>query len=281
MRGLDSLTKKIARFEQAEIPVRAAALAYHTILAIVPLLGLFFWYLKHLGVTDRWLQLSKTYIVAQLNVASSSQFNLFFEKLTHNVQGSGWGWIGLLLFIYTSTNLIVRFGQSLDRILGTAEGPPDTHWSVLKLAFRRLVVMLGLPIAVTLSLGITQWMRKDSWLHFIFDLKTVGPLIAYAIPVAVDILVLFFVYHFIPKKPVPWREALRAAVIVAPVAEAVHFCFSLYNNYAVNVHRLYGVLAVIPLFILWVQITWMIVLSGALFIKFRKSKTAKGTASIL
>lgn len=265
---LQRLEIYIARFKRAEIPTRAAALAYHTILAIVPLVGLCFWYLSTIGITDKYLRLSKSYIMSQLNVSSSVAFETNFEKLTAHVHGKSWGWIGLVLLVYTVANLIVRFGEALDVILDTATNRPSSGWSFLKLTGRRLVVMLGMPLALTLSLVVTQWIRSGSFLHYLFDLKTVGSYFALSIPLSVDILAFFFVYHFIPRSPVHWRQALKAALVVGPLSELIRFFFSLYNSYAVSVHKIYGVLAVIPLFILWIQLAWMIILSGALIIRF-------------
>jgi membrane protein len=276
---LRRLTTYADRFKRAEIPTRAAALAYHTLLAIVPLVGLFFWYLTSIGVTEKYLNLSKTYIMAQLNVSSSLQFEEAFQRLTSQVGGKTWGYIGLVLLLYTVTNLIVKFADALDTILGTAKHKPDTHFTMMRLAFRRLVVMLGLPIALTLSLIVSEWVKSGSLLRFVFDLRTVGSYFALVIPVTADIITFFFVYHFIPRNPVPWREALKAAVVVGPISEFVRFGFSLYNSYSVSVHKIYGVLAIIPLFILWVQIAWMVILSGALLIRFKPNEKKQASTA--
>jgi membrane protein len=280
----------LRRFRDAEIPTRAAALAYHSLLAIVPMLGLFFWYLSRIGVTEKCLILSKQFILEHLNVNSSGNFEHVFQTLTSTVAGRSWGWVGLLLLLYTSFSLIKRFGESLDVILGTALYQPQEGWSSVKLAVRRVAVMLLLPIALSFSLVVTQWIRSDSTLHRILDpgrlghyitfmapvfddfsrmFQTAGSYLMLLIPLAVDVMVFFLVYHFIPKKPVPWREALKAAAVVTPISEVTRFAFSLYNGYAVSVHKLYGVLAAVPMFILWVQIAWLVILCGALVIHFK------------
>jgi YihY family inner membrane protein len=145
-------------------------------------------------------------------------------------------------------------------------------------------------VALTFSLMVMQWIRSDSALHHLLDpgrlgqyltfmapvfedfsrmFQTAGSYLMLLVPLTVDVLVFFLVYHFIPKKPVPWREALKAAVVVTPVSELTRFIFSLYNGYAVSVHKIYGVLAAIPMFILWVQIAWLVILCGALVIHFK------------
>jgi len=268
-RWLESARNIGRRFGEAEVLVRSQALAYHTLLAIVPTVGLFFWYLSSIGVTEHWLQLSKEFIVHQLNVSSSAAFVENFERLTSTVQGNSWGWVGLVFLFYTVANVIVEFGKSLDVILGTARHQPETNWSFLRITLRRLIVMLGLPIALTLSLVVSQWVRQDSWLHHIFDLRAVGSYFALLIPLAVNVMVFTLIYHLIPRNPVPWREAAKAAVVVAPISDLTRYIFGLYNNYAVSVHKIYGVLAVIPMFILWVQLAWLVILCGALLIRFK------------
>lgn len=253
--------------------MRAAALAYHSLLAIVPAVGLVFWYLSSIHVLDRWLEDMKAFVLAQLNVDSSSAFLTHFQMLTSKVGGTGWGYLGIAILVYTVVNLIDKFGHSLDVILETQGMPPGREKSRLKLAGRRLVVMIGMPIAVTISLAVTSWIQKDSLAQRVFELPRVGPIIALPVAWLGVIVAYFFVYHFVPRNPVPWGEALKAAIIVAPLSEIVRFLFGLYNHYAVSVHRIYGVFAVIPMFILWVQVSWWLVLLGALFIRFQPVET--------
>ena len=265
-----------SRFHQSEITTRAAALAYHSLLAIVPVVGLFFWYLTNIGVTDKYLKLSRDYIISQIDVGADHTFVEQFDRLTATVSGSSWGWIGVVLLVYTAANLIVRFGESLDIILDSAPNLPKMTWSSLKLSLRRIFVMLGMPVALTLSLVVTQWIRSDSWFHLLFKARLVGPYLALSIPVSVDVFVLFLIYHFIPRKPLPARQSFKAALVVGPLFEITHFGVGVYNGYAVSVHKIYGVLAVIPMVILWVQVAWILILSGALLVRFEKGKRPTG-----
>ena len=127
--------------------------------------------------------------------------------------------------------------------------------------------MLVLPIALGLSLVLSQWVRQDSWLHYILDIKTVGAVFALPVAWSTSIFAAFLVYHFIPKYKIPWKQSLKAAVIVGPTSEIVRYGFGVYNGYAVSVHKIWGVLAVIPMFILWVQVAWFILLFGAFIIR--------------
>lgn len=255
------------RYQTAEISFRAAALAFHTLLGIIPTVGLVFWYLTHLGITQKWFAATKEFILNQLNVSSSSQFLQYFEKLTAKVHGASWGWVGLLIFAYTAYSLVSKFGESVDKILGTHAERKSTprKWAVLFL--RRVFAMLALPLALAVSLALSQWIRSDSILHDVFQIKTFGNYLALPLAWAGSIVSAFLVYYFIPREKVRAAQALKAACIVGPLSEVVRYGFGVYNHYAISVHKIYGVFAVVPMFVLWVEIAWILLLCGALFIK--------------
>lgn len=272
MKWVRALRTGWERYERAQISTRAAALAFHTLLGIVPTVGMIFWYLKTIRVTEDWSRTVREFVLRQLNVSSSAVFLEHFEGLTNQVQGEGWGWIGLSVFVYTVASLIIKFGRSLDSILISREETPELSVSFIMLTVRRGVVMLGLPVALMLSLAISQWIREDSWLHVVFELRGVGPIAALPVGWLTTVLAVFFIYYFIPSRKVPASQALKASLIVVPISEILRWGLGFYNKYAIGTSKLYGVLAVIPLFILWVQLNWELLLIGALTIRLKKPK---------
>ena len=264
------------RFRQAEVPVRAAALAYHSLLGVVPVVGLIFWYLSWIGVTKRWMQMTQTFILENLNVNASAQVMKTFEKLTGSIQGHSWGVIGLLVFLYTGFNLIMKFGDSIDVIIDSDfERPRRVSIGWIALFIRRLFILGGMPIALMASLVITTWIRYESWLSPLFKMKSVGAVLAMPVAWTVDIGAIFFVYWLVPSRPIPWKQAMRAALIAGPLFELGKFLIGFYNRYAISVHKIYGALAAIPLFFVWVQFAWMIILSGALLIRLHESTATR------
>lgn len=254
----------------------SAALAFHTLLAFIPTIGIVFLYLKKIGISRSWYDLTRSFLLSQLDVSSDSTLIKYFDNITSPAHNIGWNWLGVLIIFYTAWNLINKFGQSLDTILHTA--PDQSHIITvgkIKQIAKRLIVMLMLPVALMLSLAATQWIRRDSWFRFVIDLKTVGSYLALPIAWGVDIVALFLVYHFIPRSRVPYRQALKAALIAGPLLEITKLLFGAYSKQMVFIHKVYGVFAAIPLFILWAQIAWMIVLGSALMIRFSPKNGAR------
>ncbi len=274
MRRHKSLQQLYRRFLHAEIPMRAAALAFHSLLAIVPIFGILIWYLQRIGITGFWLIQTRNFLLDQLNLQSSKAFISYFEKFTGNVTGQSWGWIGLLIFIYTAFNLIEKFGESIDAVIGSAN-PHEVEADLLNYGLklvRRLLILLGLPVALVISVGVSHWIREDSLLRHLFHINKVGTLFALPIGWMGQFLSLTLVYGLTPSSKIKWKSALKVAFLVAAATELLRWGLSVYGRYAVSSAKIYGVLAAIPMFILWVQLNWLLLLSGALFVSRQPSK---------
>lgn len=263
--------KYYRRFVRSDISTRAAALAFHTVLGIVPTVGLLFWYLAYSPLTEQWLGQTKSFILQHLTIDSGNTFQTYFEKLTSKVHGNSWGWVGLGIFSYTAWNLVAKFSQSLDFIITSreTEDPPEPIGFAL-LYGRRAIAMLFLPIALAFSIALSQWVRQDSWLHYVFEFKTVGKYIAIPFAWLSAIFATTLIYYFIPSRPVKVWQALKAGLVAGPLSELVRFVFAQYNVRAVSVHKIYGVFAVVPMFILWIQVAWMVLLACAFLIEEKK-----------
>ncbi len=261
------------RFVRCDISTRAAALAFHTVLGIVPTLGLLFWYLAYSPLTDQWLEQTKYFILQHLTIDSGNTFQTYFEKLTSKVHGHSWGWVGLVIFIYTAWSLVAKFGQSLDFIITSreTEDPPEPIGYLL-LYGRRALAMLFLPIALAFSIALSQWVRQDSWLHYLFEFKAIGKYIAIPFAWLGAIMATTLIYYFIPSRPIQFKQALKAGLLAGPLSEIVRILFAQYNIRAVSVHKIYGVLAVVPMFILWIQVAWMVLLICAFIITLPNKK---------
>ena len=246
------------KIQSTELFVRSAALAYHTLLGIVPLLGLVFWYLKRIGLTEQWIQALRVFVLERINVSSSAEFLKVFDKITLQTKGQSWGWIGLVLLSYSAMNLVAKFGQGLDAVLGIQYQSEKTFTRWMKVWRRRVLGFLGLPVALSVSLFVSQ-----NWGRRFWEI----PLLWFCTSLSV-----FFVYYFIPSRKFHIKKCLKVSLIVGPVLELLRMGLGFYSQYAVSVHKMYGVFAVIPLFILWIQLSWAVLLGGALGLGFLSDK---------
>jgi membrane protein len=179
--------------------------------------------------------------------------DLLQSKLTFGRLGP----IGLVLLIWAALTLMTTMERALNRVF---EAPSSRgmgrrtllYWAVLTLlpvAFY-LVEVLSHALA-----GFFQ--HAGGWLAWFFLL------LGWAQPVVVGVLLLAAVYVLLPNTKVSPRAALGGAVVAFPAWLVARWAFSLYLTKVVGANPLYGSLGLVPLFLMWLNISWLLLLFGA------------------
>lgn len=165
------------------------------------------------------------------------------------------GPIGGILLVWTALTLLMTMERSLNRIF---EAPRHRslprrimlYWSVVTLGPLLLVaVSYAGDVALTAAGGLTfvpQMLGAAGW----------------AFSVVAGVLFLGAVYALMPNTQVQWRAAVTGAALVFPIWLAARWGFALYVE-RVGIKSLYGAMALIPLFLLWLNLCWTIFLFGA------------------
>jgi membrane protein len=89
------------------------------------------------------------------------------------------------------------------------------------------------------------------------------PLLLRAGPVAVTAVTFFLVYRIVPHRHVPWSHALLGGLVAAVLFEAMKDLFAAYIRAVPTYNLVYGAFAAIPIFLLWVYLSWLVILLGA------------------
>ena len=271
------------RLRENNLVALSAALSYRTIFALIPVLVLAFLVLKSVGALEdskrslrSILEASGfTQIIAvpedehagaQLPEMTSSQpaevINVAdkIEELVTQVEGKltfeRIGPIGGALLIWTALTLLTTVERSLNRIFGAPRSRSLTrrillYWSAMTLG----------PLALT----ATAYMGQDivntfrdapglSWL-----LVAIG----WGGPIIVGVLLLSVLYTLVPNTAVRYRAALGGAAVAVPLWLVAKWGFAVYVERLVITGNLYGVLGALPLFLLWLNVSWLIFLFGA------------------
>lgn len=259
----ESLKKFAKKIIKLDIPLHAAGLTFYSILSLIPTLGLIFYYLTHLFLTPEVVDKSKKFLFAQLSPDSGSMLVPYFEKFMGAIQRGSWNLLGTVLLIYTALSLLNRFGESVDTIF-VSQHPDSKKQIWYRVFLRRLLFLFVIPFVFVLSYVVMEWVKQDSIIHTVFKLKTFGPILALPLSWAINMIALFLIYTGVSSFRVSLRSALWAALIVTPLLEVTKFLMGIYSHYSVSVHKVYGVFSSVPLFFLWLQFAWMVILMGAL-----------------
>lgn len=256
----------------------SAALSFRTIFALVPALVLAVLVLKSVGVLEDSKQTLRRFLegsgFTQIAVIESEEgaaetgpdaekiVNVAdeIERIVGRVESKltfrRVGPVGVVLLIWTALSLLTTMERSLNRIFGAHRARPLgrrllLYWSVLTLG--PLVVLAaaysGRQVAHTFQAapGVSWILAAAGW----------------GGPVLVGILVLAAVYKLLPHTAVRYRAAVGGAVIVAPLWLTAKWGFAVYVTKLVGTGNLYGALGLLPLFLVWVNLSWLIFLFGA------------------
>jgi membrane protein len=131
---------------------------------------------------------------------------------------------------------------------------------------RRIVVYaIGLtagPVLLGASISITTWLVVHS-LAVVPIRKTLGQQIVQALPFVFATTGLTLLYKFVPARRVALVPALLAAMLGAAALEGAKHAFAWYLTRVSTYEAVYGALAALPIFLLWIYLCWIIVLAGA------------------
>jgi membrane protein len=124
------------------------------------------------------------------------------------------------------------------------------------------LVTLG-PILVGFSLALTAALETSEAVKSMVVLTPMFTLVFKALPVFLTWVFLTLLYMFLPNTHVPFRSAVVGGIIAGTLWEVAKQLYILYAGFALSVPSVYGSLVGLPLFILWIYVSWVVVLLGA------------------
>jgi membrane protein len=241
-------------FFEDRATIKAAALTYFTMLSIVPVAAIVFFIARNFGFEGRLDEMINS------NVAGREEavkwLTDLVDSLLLNVKGGVIAGIGGLVLFW-----------SVVQVLNNIESSFNDIWQIKKARSpaRKFSDYLAMIIISPFAIGLSGSMKvKIETMADQFEF--LRPLIVVLIKTVpyLSIWVLFtIVYIVMPNTKVKFKNGLIAGVIAGTAAVLFQ---SLYQELQIGVWRfnnLYGSIAMIPLLLLWLQITWLIVLMGA------------------
>jgi membrane protein len=246
----------------------AAALTYRTIFGLVPLLMVSMLAFRLFGDMDaaaRQLR-SAAYAFFNYQVDPARPEAMAFkaaldERLLDVVKAVGGlsfeaiGAVGALLLIWAALGLLVAFEDSANRVY---RAPRGRGW-LTRVGIYWTVITLG-PLLLLAVLYAGEY-----WLGQAEALPVAGPVFAFLGEKGSlfgSFLALTLLYKLFPNTLVRWRPALTGALVAAVLWDASKWAFGLYVSRALPYLKLYGAIGLVPLFLFWLYLNWLIVLFG-------------------
>lgn len=243
-------------FVQDQCLLRAAALTYTTMLALVPMLAFMFAFLKGLGVQN----LLESVLVNKLPVDSEETVRLIIN-FVNNIKVGTLGAIGLGSLLLTTLLQLGTVEHSLNEIWGVQEGR-----TLLRKLTDYISVLVIAPVALLVAVTTTAALRNQALVTRLMEYRFFGDamvLVFTSLPYVAVWIALTFVYVYMPNTQVKIVPALIGGVISGTLWQFAQWAYIEFQVGMARYNAIYGVFAQLPLLMFWLYISWVIVLLGA------------------
>jgi membrane protein len=235
--------------------LRASALTFTTLLSLVPLLALVFSVLKGFGVQNELEPL----LLDQLAVGGGAAVTKIVEYI-NNTNVARLGSYGLIFLIVTVLTLLSNIEKSFNSVWGVVETRPMLR----RFTDYFSVVTIG-PLLVVVAISMTSTLKSQQLVLTLIEYDYVGEALLFMfeiLPFMVMWLVFAGLYLFMPNVKVSPRAALVGGVFGGTLWQLSQWGYLGFQVGVARYNAIYGTMAALPILMVWIYLSWMIVLLG-------------------
>lgn len=250
----------INTFTENRMGFQCVALSYFVTLSLIPLLAFIFAVSDGLGFGD-YIQTVLLALSADVDI---SLLTLIQEKAGNIIDIASSGGVGIvsaLMFLWAILWMMFQVERVFNNVWGIRHIPRKIY---TRFGFYFLVLLLTPFLIIIFGAGIVYYTNfyklvglDLSGLHFLP--KLLGYLIFYIVAT----FTLSAMYKYIPATEVKYKYALNAAAVDALAFAIFQFLYLETQVFVARLNMVYGVLAAVPLFLIWLNFSWQIIIYGA------------------
>jgi membrane protein len=253
-KALSAVVVSVHRFLADACGMSASALTYYSLLSFVPVIALLFAIAKGFGVRgtlDKFL-----HSVFEENATVLDQAMEFAKRAIENARGGIITGIGIFILLWAVIRVLNCTETAMNRVWRIKKGRSirrmfTDYLSILFIA--PLLVVLGSGVNVFLTTGLETYLPEFApWVERLLA----------CLPYLLVWLLFIFLYMFMPATPVRFKHAFWAALVAGTLYQVVQWIYIRFQVGVNSYNAIYGSLAALPLLLVWVQLSWSIVLWG-------------------
>jgi membrane protein len=233
----------------------AAALAFSSMLSIIPFLAILFAILKVLDVHT-----ALTPVILSSVSAGSQEIVARLLRYIHNTRVASLGVVGLVTLFLSIMVTLDNVEEAFNQIWGLERGKAY-HLKVRDY----LLVIFGIPLLIALAVTITTGLQNQWVIKWFFRLPGFGSLFLMLfrlVPYLSIWIALSCLYLFIPNTKVRLQNALTGALVAGTAWQIAQWAFIHFQLGVSRSNAIYGTMSLLPVFMIWIYTGWIIVLAG-------------------
>jgi membrane protein len=244
-----------------KIQLRASALTFYSLISVVPVAAMLLAFAKGFGFQRALEREVLKRMSGQEEIAA--KIIHFAQNFLANVQGGLIAGLGFVVLFWAIMRVLGNIETSFNEIWGVKKGRPFgrkiTDYLAISLIYPILFVSSSAMTVVATS-------QVSAYVHKISVLAAIGPVIFFMLkllPYGIIFALLAFIYIFMPNTKVHLRSGILAGLIAGILYQGFQFGYITFQIGVSKYNAIYGSFAALPLFLIWLQVSWLIVFLGA------------------
>lgn len=244
------------RFNQDRCIQIASSMTFTTLLSLVPLITIALAMFSAFPVFEDFSTQIKIYLLNNLMPDMAGKIiTQYMQQFTDSA--TRLTAVGIAFLAVTAMSMMLTMDHAFNVIWRVARPRPllkrlVVYWSVLTLA----------PLLIGASLSLTSWLIGFS-MGYAEHIPVFGVSILKMLPVLLTTLAFAMLFRLVPNRYVPVSHALIGALVSAIAFESMNRVFGYYVSHFPTYKLVYGAFAVVPIFLMWIYLSWLAVLFGA------------------
>lgn len=244
---------------RGQLTLRAMGLVYTTLLSIVPLLAISFSVLKAFGAYNQIRPMLLGFLepLGEKGIEITARIMEFIENINVGVLG----FVGLALLLYTAVSLVQKVEEAFNFIWHV-----NRARSIGERFSRYVSALLVGPLLVFSAIGVTAAVASLGVVRDVMQVEAIGWLALQAgrlVPYALVIAAFSFFYTFMPNTKVRMGPALAGGLVGGFAWQSAGWGFAQFAASSTNYAAIYSSFAILILFMLWLYLSWLILLFGS------------------
>jgi len=251
----------IKGFYEDKCQLRASALTFYSLLSVVPVLAMGFGIAKGFNL-DRYLE---KILISKFSEQKEvlNWLIQFANNMLKNTEGGLIAGLGFIILFWSVIKVLSNIEESFNGVWQIKKNRSITR----KFSDYTAIMIFG-PILLITSSGGTVFVETmmNKFIEGNSLLEYVGPVLFYIIKLAPFVLmwILFtLLYVFMPNTHVQFKSAFVAGVVAGTIFQIFQVLYIEFQGMVTSYNAIYGSFAALPLFLIWLQLSWLVVLFGA------------------
>ncbi len=245
-----TILQTFEQIHKSDVSTLAGSLAFSTAVSLVPLLVVSLSVFTAFGGLESLLHKIEPFILHNLVDASGAELSKIIRGAVDRVHSRTLGVGGIVGLLLASTKLFYELENAVHRVWGLT----NDRKLLRQLLIYWLVMFIG-PVLLAIVLGVLS--SKDVGL--------IRPVPRAIILLTFEFLALLSVYKFVPSTYVSWLSSFASALLATAAVGIAQAFYSTIMKTFFSTNKIYGSLASVPLFLIWILILWWIFLTGVAF----------------